>query len=160
MADTNECILMNENNQRNIMIIAGEVSGDILGAELSDELQKLDSNLHLVGIGGDRMKQSGVEIIYHIKKMAFLGFAEVVKHLPFIKRVQRDLLNIVKEKNIKNVILIDYPGFNLSIAKKLKPLGVKVLYYVSPQIWAWGKGRIKKIKLGGRGTYYCPVCQL
>jgi lipid-A-disaccharide synthase len=78
--------------------------------------------------------------------LSFLGFAEVVKHLPFIRKVQSDLIRIVKEKNIKNIILIDYPGFNLNFAKKIKPLGVKILYYVSPQIWVWGGGRIKKIK--------------
>lgn len=128
------------------MIIAGEVSGDILGEELSEELKKLDNNINLFGIGGDRMKEAGVEIIYHINKLAFLGFAEVVRHLPFIKKVQNDLMRIIKEKNIKHIIMIDYPGFNLNFAKKIKSLGVKILYYVSPQIWAWGKGRIKKIK--------------
>jgi len=136
---------MNENN-KNIMIIAGEVSGDILGAELTTELKKLDNKINIIGVGGDMMMQSGVEIIYHINKLSFLGFAEVVKHLPFIRKVQGDLINTIKEKNIKNIILIDYPGFNLNFAKKIKQLGVKILYYVSPQIWAWGGGRIKKIK--------------
>ncbi len=134
------------NSERNIMIIAGEVSGDLLGAELSAELKNIDKNLKIVGLGGDRMKQAGVEIIYHINKLAFLGFAEVVKHIPYIRKVQSDLIAIIKEKNIKNIILIDYPGFNLNFAKKIKPLGVKIIYYVSPQVWAWGKGRIKRIK--------------
>lgn len=129
-----------------IMIIAGEVSGDLLGAELSAELKKVNSNLNIIGIGGDRMKLAGVEIIYHINKLAFLGFAEVVKHIPYIRKVQSDLIEVIKEKNIKNIILIDYPGFNLNFAKKVKQLGVKVIYYVSPQVWAWGKGRIKRIK--------------
>jgi lipid-A-disaccharide synthase len=78
--------------------------------------------------------------------MAFLGFAEVVKHLPFIKQVQSDLIQVIKAENIKYAVLIDYPGFNLNFAKKLKHIGVKVIYYISPQIWAWGSGRIKKIK--------------
>ena len=131
---------------KNIMIIAGEVSGDLLGAELSGELKNVDGNLNIIGVGGDRMKQAGVEIIYHINNLAFLGFAEVVKHIPFIRKVQSDLIKIINEKNIKNIILIDYPGFNLNFAKKIKPLGVKIIYYVSPQVWAWGKGRIKRIK--------------
>jgi lipid-A-disaccharide synthase len=131
---------------KNIMIIAGEVSGDLLGAELSGELKNVDGTLNIIGVGGDRMKQAGVEIIYHINNLAFLGFAEVVKHIPFIKKVQSDLIKIINEKNIKNIILIDYPGFNLNFAKKIKPLGVKIIYYVSPQVWAWGKGRIKRIK--------------
>jgi lipid-A-disaccharide synthase len=78
--------------------------------------------------------------------MAFLGFVEVVKHIPFIKKVQLELIDLIKEKNIDTVVLIDYPGFNLNIAKKLKALNVKIAYYISPQIWAWGKNRIEKIK--------------
>ena len=87
-----------------------------------------------------------MQLIYHINKMAFLGFLEVVEHLPFIKKVQRDLINFVKEKRIKNIVLIDYPGFNLNIARKFKKLNLNITYYISPQIWAWGSGRIKKIK--------------
>ncbi len=128
------------------MIIAGEVSGDLHGAALITELKKLDTDLKIYGIGGDKMQAAGMNIIYHINRMAFLGFVEVIRHLPFIKKVQRQLLKFVKENNIKNVVLIDYPGFNLSIAKKLKRLGVKIIYYISPQVWAWGTGRIKKIK--------------
>ncbi|MEJ2615092.1 MAG: lipid-A-disaccharide synthase [Ignavibacteriaceae bacterium] len=137
---------MIKNENKNLMIIAGEVSGDLHGSSLVRELKNMDSSLNIYGIGGDRMKDEGMEIIYHIKKMAFLGFAEVVKHLPFIKRVQHDLIAIIKEKNIKNVVLIDYPGFNLNFAKKLKALNLNVIYYISPQIWAWGAGRINKIK--------------
>jgi lipid-A-disaccharide synthase len=130
----------------NLMIIAGEVSGDLLGSELAAELMQLNNNIKLFGIGGDKMKEAGVEIIYNINKLAFLGFAEVVRHIPFVKKVQNDLIKVIKEKKIKYIIMIDYPGFNLNFAKKIKPLGVKILYYVSPQIWAWGKRRIKKIK--------------
>ena len=92
------------------------------------------------------MKEAGMHILYHIKRMAFLGFAEVVKHLPFIKQVQRELIKIVRENDISYAVLIDYPGFNLNFARKLKATGVKIIYYISPQIWAWGGGRIKKIK--------------
>lgn len=133
-------------DEKNIMIIAGEVSGDILGAELVSELKILDENINIYGIGGDKMKTAGVDVVYHINKMAFLGFTEVVRHLPFIRRVQNDLINVIKEKKIKNIVLIDYPGFNLNFAKKIKRLGVKIFYYVSPQVWAWGAGRIKRIK--------------
>lgn len=131
---------------KNLMIIAGEVSGDLHGSTLVSELKRIDSNLRIYGIGGDKMKEAGMEINYHINKMAFLGFTEVVKHIPFIKKVQRDLINIIKEKKIKEVVLIDYPGFNLNFAKQLKKIGIKIIYYISPQIWAWGAGRVKKIK--------------
>ena len=133
-----------QNNK--LMIITGEVSGDLIGASLIRELKSLKPELKITGIGGDRMQSAGMELVYHTDQMAFLGFVEVVKHLPFIKQVQKNLIEIIKKENIKYVVLIDYPGFNLSIAKKLKSLGVKIIYYVSPQIWAWAKGRVKKVK--------------
>ena len=131
---------------KNLMIIAGEISGDLHGASLIKELKNLDQEINVYGIGGDKMKAAGMQLSYHINRMAFLGFVEVIRHLPFIKKVQRELLNLVKNMKIDTVVLIDYPGFNLSIAKKLKRLNVKILYYISPQIWAWGSGRIRKIK--------------
>ncbi|MCH7770909.1 MAG: lipid-A-disaccharide synthase [Bacteroidetes bacterium] len=136
-----------ENNQNhNLMIIAGEISGDLIGASLIKELKKLDPKIETYGIGGNKMQIEGMNILYHINQMAFLGFSEIVRHLPFIKKVQSELLTIVKKKKINNVVLIDYPGFNLNIAKKIKKRGIKIIYYVSPQLWAWGSGRIKKIK--------------
>jgi len=128
------------------MIITGEVSGDLIGASLIKELLLQDPDLKITGIGGDKMKSAGTDLIYHSDQMAFLGFVEVVKHLPFIHKVQKKLIEIIKQEKISCVVLIDYPGFNLSIAKKLKPLGVKIIYYVSPQIWAWAKGRVKKVR--------------
>lgn len=129
-----------------LMIIAGEASGDLHGASLIKELRGIDKDLRLFGIGGDKMITEGMNADYHIKDMAFLGFVEVIKHLPFIKRVQQDLLKRIAEEKIDTVVLIDYPGFNLSFAKKIKKLGIKIIYYISPQVWAWGKGRIPKIK--------------
>ncbi len=137
---------MNNSQTKNILMIAGEVSGDYIGAALIEELEKLDNNINVFGLGGDRMSKAGMNIVYDIKRMAFLGFAEVIKHLPFIRRVQTELIRIIKRENIKFAVLIDYPGFNLNFAKKLKGIGVKIIYYISPQIWAWGGGRIKKIK--------------
>ena len=141
-------------NSKNVLVIAGEASGDLHGASLVRELKKLDSSLKIFGIGGDKMKAEGMELIYHIDKMAFLGFVEVIKHLPFIKKVQHDIIDEVKARNVKEVVLIDYPGFNLSIAKKLKDLksseaekfDVDLIYYITPQVWAWGKGRVNKIR--------------
>ncbi len=127
-------------------MIAGEVSGDQIGAALIEDLKKLDNDICVFGIGGDRMIAAGMEIQYHIKRMAFLGFAEVIRHLPFIKKVQKGLLKTIKNENIKYAVLIDYPGFNLNFAKKLNAIGIKIVYYISPQVWAWGKSRIKKIK--------------
>lgn len=132
--------------KRNLMIIAGEVSGDMHGAALIHELKKLGGDLEVCGIGGNLMKNEGAFLLYHLNRMAFLGFVEVVKHIPFVKQVQSELIDMVLGRNIDTVILIDYPGFNLNIAKKLKSLNVKIIYYISPQVWAWGKNRIDKIK--------------
>jgi len=128
------------------MIITGEVSGDLIGASLIKELKSLKPDLMVTGIGGDKMKSVEMDLMYHTDQMAFLGFAEVVKHIPFIRKVQKNLIDVIKKEEIGCVVLIDYPGFNLSIAKKLKPLGVKIIYYVSPQLWAWAKGRVKKVR--------------
>lgn len=132
----------------NVLIIAGEASGDLHGASLIRELNKLDSSLKIFGIGGNKMQAEGMELIFHIDKMAFLGFVEVIKHLSFIKKIQARLLDEIQKRKVKHVILIDYPGFNLSIAKKIKTLKPELIltYYITPQVWAWGKGRVKKIK--------------
>ncbi len=129
-----------------ILIIAGEVSGEMHGAALVAELKNSNRDLEFFGIGGDNMINAGVETLQHIKDMAFLGFVEVIKHLPFILKVEKAIIDFVKLNKIKLAILIDYPGFNLRIAKKLNKLGVKVVYYISPQIWAWHQSRIKKIR--------------
>lgn len=129
------------------MIVAGEASGDLHGASLIRELKKLDPAIEIFGIGGDKMIAEGMNHQFHIKQMAFLGFIEVLRHLPFIKKVRKALLKKVEEEKIDTIVLIDYPGFNLNIAKKFNELGKELIYYISPQVWAWGKGRIKKIKL-------------
>lgn len=131
---------------KEILIIAGEVSGDMHGAALVQAISKSDSQIRFSGIGGDEMVRGGVKLLYHSSQMSFLGMVEVLKHLPFISRVKKEMISHVRREKIKLAILIDYPGFNLSLAKALREDGVKIIYYISPQIWAWGKGRIKKIK--------------
>ena len=128
-----------------ILIVAGEVSGDIQGAKLVVELKALSPGIKITGIGGDNMKAAGVDLLHHVREMSFLGFSEVVKHLPFIRRVLNELTRWIEINHPSAVVLIDYPGFNLKLAQRAKKLGCKVIYYISPQIWAWGKNRIKKI---------------
>ena len=113
---------MSINDGKSLLIIAGESSGDLHGAALVKNLLQLDPELKIYGIGGDKMQKAGMQLIYHINKMAFLGFLEVLEHLPFIKKVQRELIAFVKEKNIQDIVLIDYPGFNLNIAKLISTL--------------------------------------
>jgi lipid-A-disaccharide synthase len=92
------------------------------------------------------MDISGVELRYHINQLSFLGFIEVVRHIPFMRRVERDLLEQASRRKPSLAVLIDYPGFNLRIAARLKGMGIPIMYYVSPQVWAWGAKRIARIK--------------
>lgn len=131
--------------QKSILMIAGEASGDVHGGSLIREIRKRLPDVRVYGIGGDRMKAEGFEIVRHVREMSFLGFIEVARHLPFIRRVFREMAFVLEEKKPDLVLLIDYPGFNLRFAKRVKNRGIPVLYYISPQVWAWGRRRVKTI---------------
>ena len=131
---------------KKIMMIAGEASGDLHGSGVVRELRKLDRTLDVFGVGGDKMQREGMELIYHIRELGFMGFVEVLKHLPTIKTMQHVLEQIVKLKKPDVLVLIDYPGFNLRFANIAKTYGVKIVYYISPQVWAWHQSRVKKMK--------------
>ena len=131
---------------KQILIIAGEASGDLLGAHLAQSLKSLDPQLKLAGMGGKRMCEAGVDIFIDAKNLSVVGASEIISKLGNILAARRCLKNHFKNKKPDLVIFIDYPGFNLHMAKQAKKAGIKVLYYVSPQIWAWRYGRIKKIK--------------
>jgi lipid-A-disaccharide synthase len=132
-------------HENHILIIAGEASGDMHGASLVRALRARRPDLSFFGIGGDAMAGEGVTLLRHVREMAFLGFVEVVKHLPFIRAVFAETMRAIEERGPAAAILIDYPGFNLRVAEAAKKRGVPVLYYISPQVWAWGRGRVKKI---------------
>lgn len=127
------------------MIVAGEASGDIYGADLVKEALKLDPGLHFFGIGGVRMREAGVETLVDSADMAVVGLVEVLKHFDTISSAFLKLKHILLHDRPNLLILIDYPGFNLRLAKVAKKAKVPVLYYISPQIWAWRKGRVRKI---------------
>lgn len=129
-----------------IYLIAGEDSGDLHAANLIAALQMKDSNLQFRGVGGDMMEKKGMELIAHVKDINFMGFVEVVKNLGTIKKLFRNVELDIQSYQPDIVVLVDYPGFNLRIAKFIKNLGIPVAYYISPQVWAWKKGRVKKIK--------------
>lgn len=127
-------------------VIAGEASGDLHGSNLIKQLKKLDKNAEFRCWGGDKMHAQGVTLVKHIKDLAFMGFIEVVANITTILKN----ISFCKDDIIANkpdaVILIDYPGFNLRIAEFAKQNGIKVIYYISPQVWAWKQSRVKKIK--------------
>jgi lipid-A-disaccharide synthase len=129
-----------------IMIIAGEASGDLHGSGVVRELKRLRPSLDVYGVGGDKMKREGMDLIYHINELGFMGFVEVLTHLPFIKAMEHALEQIVKFKRPDVLLLIDYPGFNIRFARIAKRYGVTVVYYISPQVWAWNRSRVKKMR--------------
>ena len=131
--------------RRNIMIVAGEASGDIYGADLARAARTLDPDLHFLGIGGARMREAGVETLVDSADMAVVGLVEVLKHFDVIAAAFLKLKQILLTDPPSLLILIDYPGFNLRLAKVARRAGVPVLYYISPQIWAWRRGRVRKI---------------
>jgi lipid-A-disaccharide synthase len=127
-------------------MIAGEPSGDLHGSGVVRALKSLAPDVEIIGIGGDMMRREGMELIHHISELSFMGFVEVVRHLGVIRRVERKLLDVLRRRRPDVVTLIDYPGFNLRFARKAKAEGCPVLYYISPQVWAWNRRRVKKMK--------------
>ena len=128
------------------MIIAGEASGDLHGGHLAHALKAMRPELRLSGIGGSGMRAAGVETIVDIGSLAVVGIWEVLAHFKDIKAAFDKVKRILKEDPPALLILIDYPDFNLRLAKVARKAGVPVVYYVSPQLWAWRRGRIKTIK--------------
>jgi len=129
-----------------IFLSAGDPSGDIAGSLLIKQFQNKNSEIKYIGLGGRRMKAFGQSQIVDSTKLAVLGFWEVARKYFFFRKLMNDTMALIKKQKPKVIILIDYPGFNLRLAKRIKPLGIPIVYYISPQIWAWGKGRIKEIK--------------
>jgi lipid-A-disaccharide synthase len=127
-------------------IIAGEASGDLHGSNLIKELKKADPSANIRCWGGDKMQQAGGELVKHYRDLAFMGFTEVLMNLRTIFRnlafCKQDILRFHPD----TLILIDYPGFNLRMAKWAKQNGFKVIYYISPQVWAWKENRVKAMK--------------
>jgi lipid-A-disaccharide synthase len=134
------------NNSKHVMVIAGEASGDLHAAHLVDALRNQDPSLIFSGLGGEKMRASGVHIYHDLTKFAVVGFVEVLKHYSEFKRIFNSILKEIDEVKPAAVILIDYPGFNLRLAKEIKKRGIKVIYYISPQLWAWKENRVEIIR--------------
>ncbi len=129
-----------------IFLCAGEASGDIHGAHLVRALRALDPGVECEGLGGPRMQQAGMVLRHDLAGRAIMGYIEVVRSIGYIKRIFDDTLARLREWRPDAVVMIDYPGFNLRLASRVHAMGIPVVYYISPQIWAWKKGRIKQIK--------------
>ena len=131
---------------KRLYVIAGEASGDLHGANFLKALYAKDPTIEVRAWGGDRMQAEGAHIVKHYRELAFMGFAEVVKNLRTILRNISACKEDIAGWKPDALVLIDYPGFNLRIAEWAHERGIKVLYYISPQIWAWKKGRVHTIK--------------
>lgn len=127
-------------------IIAGEASGDLHGSNLISALHRGDPEATIRCWGGDRMEAAGATLVKHYRDLAFMGFVEVLKHLGTILKNIKFCKQDILEFQPDVLVLIDYPGFNLRIAEWAKKQGIKVVYYISPQVWAWKESRVKKIK--------------
>jgi lipid-A-disaccharide synthase len=128
-----------------VLIVAGEVSGDLHASKVVSRLSALSPGVEVYGVGGDRMREAGARLVYHSDDFAMVGLLEVVRHIPRLMRAMTHLVSLAANRGTRLAILVDYPGFNLALARRLRQAGVRVLYYISPQVWAWGEGRVRKI---------------
>src|SRR5579871_951743 len=130
----------------NFLLSAGEASGDTYGAQLIDSLGQQAPGSTFFGMGGEKMRASGAELLVHANEVAVVGLVEVVKHLPDIRRRFKHLVAEAARRKPDAAILVDFPDFNLRLARELHRLGIPVYYFVSPQVWAWRSGRVKQIQ--------------
>lgn len=127
-----------------VLFVAGEASGDLHAAGVAEELRKLRPDLTLTGFGGDLMKAAGVELFDEYES-GVMGFLEVIRHIPRHFALLETIRDRLDSGNVKLLVVIDYPGFNMKAAAAAKEANVPVLYYVTPQVWAWGEGRLPKL---------------
>lgn len=130
---------------KKLFVLAGEVSGDLHAAGVVAELLKARPDVRVFGIGGEKLRALGAELFYDTRRMSIMGFLEVLKHAGFLQRVIREMKELVRQEKPDLAFLVDYPGMNLLMARFFHEEGVPVIYYISPQVWAWKEGRVKAI---------------
>ncbi len=131
---------------KEILIVTGESSGESYGAELIREIRKDFPQLKFFGVGGEEMEKEGVELLFNIQQLSIIGILEVIPHIFRLLRIKKEIVAEAEKRKPICSILIDSPDFNLRLAKGLRRIGIPVTYFISPTIWAWRKGRVKKIK--------------
>jgi lipid-A-disaccharide synthase len=130
---------------RDVLFVVGEASGDLHAGKVAEALRAELPSLRMLGVGGGHMRRAGVEIIEDVEQLAVMGFVEVLQHVPKHWALLRRLRTYLESGRIGLVVLLDYPGFNLKVAEAAKQAGIPVLYYITPQVWAWGAKRLPKI---------------
>jgi lipid-A-disaccharide synthase len=128
------------------MITAGETSGDLLGAGLAGAIREISGDAELLGMGGEAMARAGVRLVQDSRPLSVVGLVEVLAHLPEIRAAMKRLRTVIREEKPDILIPVDFPDFNLRLASYARSCGVRVVYFVSPQVWAWRKRRIRKIR--------------
>ena len=128
-----------------IAVVAGEASGDLHASHVIRELKSLDPALETFGVGGDLLAREGMRILHHASEMGIVGLFNVIRHLPMFRRAFRELIAEIETQRPDVVLLVDYPDFNLRVARRCRELGLRVVYYISPQLWAWRRGRVKQV---------------
>lgn len=130
---------------REVLFVVGEASGDLHAGKVAEVLRQVAPAVPLVGVGGGHMRRAGVEIIADVEQLAVMGFVEVLQHIPRHWALLRRLRARMASGRVGLVVLLDYPGFNLKVAEAARAAGIPVLYYITPQVWAWGANRLPKI---------------
>ncbi|MBI5376854.1 MAG: lipid-A-disaccharide synthase [Candidatus Schekmanbacteria bacterium] len=137
---------MSVSKKKSVLMIVGDPSADMYGAGVIRELKALHPEINIIGTGGDLMKEAGLDLMYNVRDMSVIGLFEAFSKGALLRRIRKNILRVIEENNISAALLVDYPGFNLYLASILKSKNIPVVYYISPQVWAWRSGRIKKIK--------------
>lgn len=141
MADSRD-----HSSENSVLIVAAEASSSIYAQRLLEYWKKNDVNVHAFGIGSESMRKEGFDVLGRSEDLAVVGLQEVVAHFPLIRKTFHSLVDEAQKRKPKFALLLDYPDFNLRLAKKLKALGIPVIYYISPQVWAWRTGRVNLIR--------------
>ena len=136
-----------------VLFITGEASGDSHASNLINSFKKLNHDIKFYGIGGKKMERAGVKIIYPSDKISVVGFSEVLSKMSNLKEAKRQISNCTRENNFDFAVTVDFPGFNISIAKYLNSMSIPVFYFITPQVWAWGKWRNKSLSKYFKGLF-------
>ena len=131
---------------RKVMIFAGEASGDMYGGLLAGSLKEEEPGVEISGIGGDAMAAAGVELTLHIRELSIMGFWEVLRDFRRLKGILEEAKSSLRAEKPDGLILIDFYKFNIELAREARKLGIPVVYYVAPKLWAWGQGRIREME--------------
>ena len=140
---------------REVLFVVGEASGDLHAGKVAEALRAADPALPMAAVGGGHLRRAGATILVDVAELAVMGFTEVLAHIPRHARLLRHLTARLQSGRVGLVILLDYPGFNLKVAAAARAAGVPVLYYITPQVWAWGAGRLAT--LSSRITKAAPI---